>query len=61
MVQLIENNVMYILEDTLDDIRKALQYYRKERERHRAKAKKLYWARKPENPPASDPTPSPAS
>ena len=54
MVQLIENNVLYVLDESFEDIRKALLLYRKEKERHRLKAKKAYWNKKG-NPPVSDP------
>ena len=54
MVQLIENDVLYVLEESFEVIRKALLFYRKEQARHRLKAKKSYWAKKPE-PPASEP------
>jgi hypothetical protein len=46
MVQLIENNVLYVLEESLEEIRKALLFYRKEQARHRLKAKKSYWREK---------------
>jgi hypothetical protein len=50
MVQLIENNVLYVLDESMEEIRKALLLYRKERERHRLKAKKAYWNKKADPP-----------
>jgi hypothetical protein len=46
MIQIIENNVIHSLDHSYDVVKQALEFYHKERERHRVKARRIYNAKK---------------
>lgn len=58
MLSVIESNQVFFIDSTYKEVLEALEYCRKERERHRAKARRSYWSKKQStkssesNPPA---------
>lgn len=46
MIQIVENNIIHSLDYSYDTVKQALDFYHKERERHRVKARRIYNAKK---------------